>query len=689
MRLAFFSPLPPKKTGIADYSEALLQELQRLVEVDVYDSEPRQFDPGRYDALLYQLGNNEHHEFVYRMALRHPGIVVLHELNLHHLLAEITIKRGHWDAYIQEVLYEAGPEAARHAERVRQGLAGPDYHGVPMLRRVLESARAIIVHSRYMAERLRSLGFCGPVAQIPHGAWIPQVDRLSYRYRLGLDETTPLVGIFGFLKPYKRIPETLRAFARLLKLEPRARMILVGEPHPELPLEPLVRSLGLEAQVRRMGYVQPADFTGYMAACDIVINLRWPTVGETSGTLLRAMGLGKPVLVSEVGAFAEFPDGLCLKVPVDASEEDVIFEYLNLLVSRPEVARQIGRQAQQWVQQECNWPRVARLYAEFAAAVAHGQSWPGAASLAAVQAEPVMRTGVVAAGTERQSAPPPPASGTPGDVDQWPPTNGQQAPDPLLDWIEANPDPAARQYAETHLARLRKTLELIPPGQATDRILELGTYLQITPALHFVLGYGEVRGAYYGPAGKTEHRVVRSTRGQEFHCQVDLFDAELDPFPYPDEYFATVLCCEIIEHLSQDPMHMMSEINRVLRPGGHVVLTTPNIVSLRSIAAVLEGYHPGLFPAYLVPGNNGERDQRHHREYTPREVVWLLWDAGFELVRLETGPFRELPRPELAWVEDLLRRYKLPTEYRGDGIYAVARKIGPVKRRYPPWLYSR
>ena len=103
--------------------------------------------------------------------------------------------------------------------------------------------------------------------------------------------------------------------------------------------------MGLSAHVRILGFAPIEDFVGYLGACDIVLNLRYPTVGESSGTLLRRSGLGKAVMVSEVGSFAEFPEDVCLKVPVGAGEEDLIFEYLNLLVSRPEVAQALGANA--------------------------------------------------------------------------------------------------------------------------------------------------------------------------------------------------------------------------------------------------------------------------------------------------------------------------------------------------------
>ena len=72
----------------------------------------------------------------------------------------------------------------------------------------------------------------------------------------------------------------------------------------------------------------------------------------------------------------------------------------------------------------------------------------------------------------------------------------------------------------------------------------------------------------------------------------------------------------------------------------------------------------------------------------PTRLRKLLEDSGFEVTLLETGPFREEPKPELGWVEHLLDRYMLSTRHRGDGIYAVGRKVGPVQDRYPAWLYS-
>jgi glycosyltransferase involved in cell wall biosynthesis/SAM-dependent methyltransferase len=660
IRIAFFSPLPPSRSGIADYSAALLEHLMRFAHVETVSETSARFDAARFDICVYQLGNNPYHAFAYEMAMKHPGIVVMHEANLHHLVADLTIRRGDWDAYLREVEINGGAEALAYARRyVRTLERGPDYE-IPMLRSILARSRGAVVHSGAVEAELRAAGFERPVAKIPHGAWILDGERMKYRESLGLDERTPLIGIFGFLKPYKRIAESLRAFHRLVRVIPDARMILVGEAHPELPLASLISILDLSKYARHVGFAPIEDFNGYLSACDIVLNLRFPTVGESSGTLLRSLGMGKAVIVSDIGSFREYPDEICLKTPVDATEEDHLFEFLNLLVSRPEVARAMGAKARAWVERECNWESVARRYVEFCEAVVEGRELARIEEVSAIgTAEPEQNKTAVAAAVS-------------GDyIASWAPV-----------------EDGSRAYVESHLTRLEKTLAVTPRGSDEDRILEMGAYLQITPALKTQLGYGEVRGCYYGRSGETTMKTVESESGETFACRIDLFDAERDRFPYEDGYFSTVLCCELLEHLNADPMHMMIEINRIVKMEGHLVLTTPNIASLRAIAGILQGFHPMLFPAYMRPRESGEVDARHSREYTAREIQSLLEVSGFEVTLLDTGPFRDEPKPELGWVEHLLNRYMLSNDHRGDGIYAVGKKVAPVKDRYPSWLYS-
>jgi len=658
--------MPPSKSGIADYSAALLPELEKLVDVTVFDSPEKSYDPAQFDIDVYQTGNNPFHTFVYEAALRRPGVVVMHEANLHHLIADYTISRGDWDAYMAEVALNGKARDVEFSRRVRALEVGPDYEGVKMTRRLLNAARGVVVHSQFMVDEMRDGGFAGPVARIPHGSWIPEANRMEWRNKLGLHPATPLIGAFGFIKPYKRIAESLRAMRRLVRVAPEARMILVGEPHPEFPVQDLIRSLDLEDYVRVLGFTPIEHFTGYMSACDIILNLRFPTVGESSGSMLRALGLGKAVLVSDIGAFREFPDSVFLKVPVGGGEEDLIFEYLNLLVARPELARSLGECAKAWVEQECNWPDVAGMYARFIGAVHQGEStWEN--SERRTLTLPSLREAAMAAAAE-----PRPIHNIPlqlRDIEKW------------------AENKSAAGYIDDHKTRLLKTLEIIPPGGPEDSILEMGIYFQITPSLKGKLGYGQVLGCYYGEPGAREVKKVVASDGQEFECPVDYFDAEKHTFPYADASLSTVVCGELIEHLFHDPMFMMSEINRILKPGGHLVLTTPNIASMRALSAILNGYHPGFFTSYIRPGGEHNDHPRHNREYTPDDIYHLLECAGFSIVRVETGEFRDDPHPEWAFIRHLLAEYKLPEHNRGDGIYAVGRKTGPVRDRWPAWLY--
>ncbi|MGH9783082.1 MAG: glycosyltransferase family 4 protein, partial [Terriglobia bacterium] len=490
MHIAFFTPLNPQRSGISDYSEALLPHLaSRVQQLDVFvEGDPPadrfsqenlrirsfgEFDPEKdaeaYDAILYQMGNNPFHVAIYELALRVPGVVVLHEFNLHHLLAAVTITRGDWDGYFREVEYNGGQEALERARRAQTGAQEPDYDGLAMNRRLLERARGAIVHSEYMVRAVRQAGFHLPVRKIPHGVEIPAVRNdmgMSFRAearreladRVGfpLDEAAPVFGIFGFLKPYKRIHEALRAFARLRASHPQgqtARMVLVGEEHPRYPLRPLIAELGLEDAVGIAGYVSLDAFTSAIAACDVCINLRWPTVGETSGSFLRALAMGKPTLVSDVGTFREFPDDVAIRIPApvtgndreDSREIAWLYEYMQVLLDDPALARAVGERARAYAARECAWPKVAGEYIEFleemvSSARAAGQGAGRPAAIPDFQAKPRRL-----------------------DVSR----------EELEEYVVgfSHDSPLMEEYALTHRKRLVRTIEITPPGGPEDRVL--------------------------------------------------------------------------------------------------------------------------------------------------------------------------------------------------------------------------
>jgi SAM-dependent methyltransferase len=244
-------------------------------------------------------------------------------------------------------------------------------------------------------------------------------------------------------------------------------------------------------------------------------------------------------------------------------------------------------------------------------------------------------------------------------------------------------------YLNIHLRRLARTLTLVPPPGRTGRVLELGSYLQITAALGCVLGYKEVRGAYYGEAGIVDEKSVTAAGKTIFCCAIDRFDAEVDRFPYPDGSFDCVLACEIIEHLLLDPMHMLIEIHRVLDERGSLVLTTPNVASFTAVLRILGGReNPQVYSMYPNPKNPDRRSERPHvREYTPHELEIAVRSAGFEIEYLFTENIEAYTAEQ--WMRTFLRKHHFPVIHRGEQLYMVARKSSAVPiDRYPAFLYE-
>jgi glycosyltransferase involved in cell wall biosynthesis len=237
----------------------------------------------------------------------------------------------------------------------------------PLTGEVLSLATGLVVHSRYVEERVRAAGYTGPVAVVPHPAWPDPL-----REPAGI-VGEPLIGAFGNVNQSKRVPQLLEAFARLRRSHPGARLLLVGATSPGFDLERRLQRLGLDDQgIVREGYVDEGRLWSLMAACDVHMSLRSPTMGETSGTAIRALVLGKPLVVSDVGWFSELPGDVALKVPVGEEESADLAAALGLLAERPGVRLAMGAAAQELARTTHDLDRVAELQAAAFERVAGG-----------------------------------------------------------------------------------------------------------------------------------------------------------------------------------------------------------------------------------------------------------------------------------------------------------------------------
>jgi glycosyltransferase involved in cell wall biosynthesis len=351
--VGFHSPLPPQRTGVADYSAALLGALSRLGEVRP--------DAKRADVQLYHTGNNGLHRAIYQRALEEPGVVVLHDAVLHHFLLG-TLSEAE---YLEEFVYNYGEWARGHAaelwaRRARSGI-DPEYFRYPMLRRLAERSRALIVHNAAAARLVHEHAPQAEVEVIPHlyaAVPVPAASEvLASRRSWGAGLNTTVFGVFGHLRETKRVASVLRAFARV----PNARLVIAGEPVSDTyarTIEPLVR----EAGAIRLPYQSEAEFNRNAAAIDVCINLRYPAAGETSGIAVRMMGAGRCVVVTEGEESADIPEGACIRIDPGVAEQPMLEAMMVWLAEDREAAREIGRRAAAHIREHHNLDRVAQLY---------------------------------------------------------------------------------------------------------------------------------------------------------------------------------------------------------------------------------------------------------------------------------------------------------------------------------------
>lgn len=355
MRVAYYSPLPPSRSGVADYSALLLPALRERIEVAV--ARPGRFRPTpKADIALYHVGNDpEAHGWIVAALRRRPGVVVLHELVIHHLVAGVTLARGDAAGYLDAMERSHGLVGRLLAHGVLDNRIPPLWEtrpqDFPLTGEVLRHATAVIVHSRYAEEGVRRVGFQGPLWRIPHPAWPPpQVEPARVHGK-------PLIGCFGHLNEAKRLPQLYAAFQRVRRRLPEARLLVVGQATSR------VASLPAPEGVTREGYVDEPRLWSLMAACDLLVSLRAPTMGETSGVAMRALSLGKPLVVSDVGWFSELPDDVAVKVPVDEREAEALPQALERLAGDEAVRRAMGEAARLLAASEHALARVADLYA--------------------------------------------------------------------------------------------------------------------------------------------------------------------------------------------------------------------------------------------------------------------------------------------------------------------------------------
>jgi glycosyltransferase involved in cell wall biosynthesis len=356
MRLAWFGPLPPHRSGIAAYSADVLVPLSGRHQIDAYVEhplsvgstppawppnasgpepvEPAEGKDGRslggrvpvfdahdfpwrhrrqpYDLVVYQLGNDLCHDFMWPYMVRHPGLVVIHDGHLHQARAKaLTWKQSRPDDYRAEFRYSHEDAPERVADLVVAGLGGSVLQLWPMLRVPVESARLVAVHNTWLADDLRRQFPGVPVSRIRMGVPDPlaavRVTSREVRTRHGVAADAVVFAAYGRITPEKRLTPVVEALASVARDLPTLRLMLVGETVDYYDLLAEARALGVADRIVSCGYVADEQLPEYLAAADVAICLRWPTTRETSASWLRCVAAGKPTIVHDLAHTADIP----------------------------------------------------------------------------------------------------------------------------------------------------------------------------------------------------------------------------------------------------------------------------------------------------------------------------------------------------------------------------------------------
>jgi len=244
-----------------------------------------------------------------------------------------------------------GPAGRRLARLRRAGVFSPwQRYLLPLHRHVLDRSRGVLVHSRFAASRLEVAADV-PVRVVPHHlspalAGHDGLDRREARARLGLPgDDEPLLLFLGFVTRAKGLDVALRALARLKAEGVACRLVVAGAEDGTVDAARLVREAGVGDRVQVMGWVPEADFFALLRAADLLLLLRHPPAGESSGVLARALGVGLPALAYDIGPASEYPDRFVEKVPFGADPAERVAEAAKRLLADRAGLRARGEEA--------------------------------------------------------------------------------------------------------------------------------------------------------------------------------------------------------------------------------------------------------------------------------------------------------------------------------------------------------
>jgi len=383
-RIAYLSPLPPEKSGIADYSAEILPELSMYYDIDLVTNLDTISDPylegsfkkikiddfhkyaDKYDRIIYHFGNSKFHVQLFHLLEKYPGIVVLHDFFIGGMFNYMT-KLAPESHILYQQLFES------HGYHVLSKSWNNIVYGVwnyPINRQIIEMSSGVIVHSRHAMELCKSW-YGESVTNYVKRAILPrkvsnEVEREEARNRLGICDGTFLVCSFGYIGTTKLNDRLLAAwFSSDLLSSSKCLLVFVGEGNGrpyEVTLRKTIDADG-KGNIKITGFVSSDVYNDYLAAADIGVQLRSKSRGETSISILDGMAHALPMLVNAHGAFAELPEGTVYKLQDKFSDRE-LREGLETLYKDNKYRSELGIKGLEYVKTKRSLALATQTYIE-------------------------------------------------------------------------------------------------------------------------------------------------------------------------------------------------------------------------------------------------------------------------------------------------------------------------------------
>lgn len=392
-KLAIVTPWPNQKTGIANYIYKLVPYLSKIYDIDIfvdnkkkndylnneygglYDIEELKTLHNNYKEIIYEMGNNsDFHKKIYEYSLRFKGIAEIHDYILHPFFYHAYYLKNKSSEYREALEYGYGKKGLQHYNNVKKGIESPDEIEFPMSHTLCNSSKAVIFHNHWSKDQINS----DHAFVIPHACFDKEIftedikkslsDNLSKK--IAKKENELIIGCFGFVNANKRPEKIIDAILSLINKDYKIKLVFFGKSNDELYRK--IESIKMKDNIFITGYLEKGEYELGIEMCDIVVNLRYPSMGESSGTLCEAFKYGKPVLVSDINQYKEFPDEVCWKVDVGDFEVHLLETMLEYLINNTDVRHALGENAMAYANSVLNPENIVRQYYEIISKISGG-----------------------------------------------------------------------------------------------------------------------------------------------------------------------------------------------------------------------------------------------------------------------------------------------------------------------------